>query len=70
MRYTEKNGGTPTAYHVWWMSEVKVDYNSADASENWAWCKFFEILLRYDVIDGAKLISAELGARRVKSFHE
>lgn len=61
-----RNGGGPMGFHHRWMSECRLEYTAAGTQEHLAWCRFFEILTTYDMIDPGKLASCELGARKLQ----
>ena len=70
MRHMYNNGVCPTAFHSRWLSEIRLDYSAAGVSEHQCWCRFFEIMLCHDMIDGSRLTSAELGARKIQMIHD
>jgi hypothetical protein len=65
-----RNGGSAMAYHHRWMTEMRLEYSAGGTQEHMAWCKFFDLLISYDMIDACKLASAEIGARKIQMIHE
>ena len=65
-----RNGGSAMAYHHRWMAEMRLEYSAGGTQEHMAWCKFFDLLISYDMIDACKLASAEIGARKIQMIHE
>ena len=68
--YMYRNGGSPTAFHQRWLTEVRLDYGAAGVAEHLGLCKMFEIALVYDQLDLGALASFELGARRIQAIHD
>eukprot|EP00973_Karenia_brevis_P075468 10482130-Karenia_brevis.AAC.1 len=58
------------ALHSKFMAETRLDYSAHGTAEHMTWCKFFEILITYDMLDAGKLASAELGARKIQMIHD
>ena len=65
-----RNGGSAMAYHHRWMAEMRLEYSAGGTQEHMAWCKFFDLLISYDMIDACKLASAEIGARKIQMIHD
>ena len=47
-----------------------MEYTAQGTQEHLAWCKFFEILICYDMVDAGKLAAAEIGARKNQVIHD
>jgi len=69
MRHMYDNGGSPTAFHLRWVAEIRLDYSAAGLSDHQCWCKVFETFLCYDGGDGSQFVAMELRARRVQMHH-
>jgi hypothetical protein len=70
LRYMAENGGGPNAFHLRWLTEVRLDYNAAGTSEHAHLCRVLEVLISYDQVDVCRLASLELLGRKIQMVHE
>ena len=70
MRHFCENGGSPTAFHQRWLSDVRLDYQAAGTQEHQTLCKAIELMISIDQIDGSKMVFAEVMARKIQVIHD
>ena len=70
LRFMYANGGTPTAFHQRYISELRLDYSAAGMSEHMILCKFFELITCFDFIDPSQSVACELLARKLQIIHD
>jgi len=70
LRFMYANGGSPTAFHQRYISELRLDYTAAGMSEHMILCKFFELITCFDFIDPSQSVACELLARKLQIIHD